>query len=271
MLDWITRPAGWIALVTLTLLEVVLGIDNVVFLSILVNKLPEPMQKAAMKKGLGLAVLPRVLLLLGIGWVISLNQALFTLPIPESDPELIAKGATQLGITGQDLVFILGGLFLLYKTVKEIHHKLEGTEEDLQDSKGKVSTFMQIVPTVLIINIVFSLDSVITAVGMVEPSKVGGNSAAVLIMILGVILSTLMMLLFAAPVARFVEKHPTVKMLALSFLILIAVNLLGEGFHQHIPKGYTYFSMVFAMAVESLNLRVRPGKVVELHEQKFED
>lgn len=257
MFDWFGNANAWIGLVTLTILEVVLGIDNVVFISILTGRLPEAERPKGMRTGLILAIIPRVLLLLAIGWVMTLNQPLFHVPfVAESDPELLRRGESVVGITGQDLVFLLGGLFLVYKSVKEIHHKLEGAEEG-GENKGKVGGFLAVMGMVMLVNIVFSLDSVITAVGMIEGPKVGGNQAAVTIMITAVLLSTVAMLAFATPVARFVEKHPTVKMLALSFLILIGVNLLAEGFHQHIPKGYTYFAMAFAVAVEMLNLKLR--------------
>lgn len=266
---WVGSPTGWIALLSLSALEIVLGIDNVVFLSILVSKLPADQHPKAMRVGMILAVIPRVLLLLAIGWVISLNTPLITLPIVEPDTELFANGQKLLGITGQDLVFIVGGIFLIYKSVKEIHHKLEGKEDDSPKSAAK--SFVQIIPTILIINIVFSLDSVITAVGMVDGSKVGGNNSAVVIMILGVLVSTAVMVLFASAIAKFVDKHPTIKMLALSFLILIGVNLIAEGLHQHIPKGYTYFAMTFAVLVEMLNIRMGRSAPVQLNEPDFQD
>lgn len=268
MFDWISHPDGWIALLTLSVLEVVLGIDNVVFVSILTGRLPQERQAQGMRCGLILAIIPRVLLLLTIGLVMRLNQPLFHLPVPETDPEALRRGSTQLGITGQDLVFLLGGLFLIYKSVKEIHLKLEGCEDEVQP-QSHAGSFVQVMSMVFVVNIVFSLDSVITAVGMVEPTRVGGSSAAIAIMILAVLVSTLMMLGFATPVAHFVERHPTVKVLALSFLILIGINLLAEGLHQHIPKGYTYFAMAFALGVEMLNLRVRRSEPVMLHEARL--
>lgn len=259
MFEWVGIPNAWVGLLTLTLLEIVLGIDNVVFISILTGRLPLAQRARGMRIGLILAVVPRVLLLLAIGWVMGLNQPLFDIPfMPEHDPHLLEMGRSVVSITGQDLVFLIGGLFLVYKSVKEIHHKLEGADEV---STGKVvaASFMGVMGMVMLVNVVFSLDSVITAVGMIEGPKVGGPQAAVTIMILAVLLSTVAMIAFATPVAAFVERHPTVKMLALSFLILIGVNLLAEGFHQHIPKGYTYFAMAFAVCVEMLNLRLRKG------------
>ncbi len=254
-MEWLSNPQVYIALITLTILEIVLGVDNIVFLTILSGKLPADQQEKGRKTGLILAVIPRVALLLTIGWIIRLNTPLFHLPFPETDKE---HGTGDMGITGQNLVFILGGLYLMYNSVKEIHHKLEskGGETEETESTGTV-TFGGIMLQIMAVNVVFSLDSVITAVGMVEPARVGGNPIAIGVMIGAVLLSTLVMLGFAGPVGQYVEKHPTVKMLALSFLILIGVNLLGEGFHQHIPKGYTYFAMAFAIGVEMLNLRVR--------------
>ena len=270
MLNWIGSPSGWIALITLSVLEIVLGIDNIVFVSILSGKLPKGEQAKGMKLGLILAIIPRVVLLLAIGWIISLNQPLFNLPFPETDHELLEKGQKLIGITGQDLVFIIGGLFLLYKSVKEIHHKLEGTDDEAPQVSAAKTAFVSIMLQIMLVNVIFSLDSVITAVGMVEPSKVGGTTSAVTIMIGAVLVSTAVMLGFAIPVSKFIEKHPTIKMLALGFLILIGVNLLGEGFHQHIPKGYTYFAMVFAIVVELLNIRSQKGKPVLLHEKQFD-
>lgn len=268
MFDWLGNPTAWVGLLTLTILEIVLGIDNIVFISILTGKLPKDQQEKGMKTGLILAVIPRVLLLLGIGWVMSLNTPLFNLPIAEPDPEMAKKFGANIGITGQDLVFLLGGLFLLFKSVKEIHHKLEGPEQHgPSGGAGKVgAAFGAIMVQLMLVNVVFSLDSVITAVGMIDAEKIGSQQGAVTIMIMAVLLSTLAMLVFAGPVSRFVETHPTVKMMALAFLILIGANLLGEGFHQHIPKGYTYFAMGFAVAIEMLNIRMAKGKPVKLNE-----
>lgn len=271
MLNWLGSANGWIALITLSLLEIVLGVDNIVFVSILSGKLPKGQQARGMKIGLILAIIPRVLLLMAIGWIISLNKPIVVLPIPEPDHELVAKGITNLGITGQDLVFIIGGLFLLYKSVKEIHHKLEGAEEEGPNVSKAGAAFASIMIQIMLVNVVFSLDSVITAVGMVEPNKVGGTAAAITIMVGAVLVSTGIMLAFATPVSKYIEKHPTIKMMALAFLILIGVNLLGEGFHQHIPKGYTYFAMGFAMLVEILNIRMQKSKPVQLREAAFDE
>lgn len=252
-MTWFTNPQVYIALTTLTILEIVLGVDNIVFLTILSGKLPPDQQEKGRKTGLLLAVIPRIVLLLVIGLIMRLNTPLFYTPFPETEKEL---GTGNMGITGQNLVFIVGGLYLIYNSVKEIHHKLEGANNE-EESKPGTASFAAIMLQIMGINVVFSLDSVITAVGMVTPAQVGGYNIAISVMIGAVVLSTLVMLLFARPVGLYVEKHPTVKVLALSFLILIGVNLLGEGFHQHIPKGYTYFAMAFAIGVEMINLRVR--------------
>jgi predicted tellurium resistance membrane protein TerC len=241
-----TGAEVWIGLLTLTILEIVLGVDNVIFIAILAGKLPVEQQQKGRQWGLIISVIPRVLMLLGIGAIISLEKApLFDLPF--------VKG----GITGKDLVLILGGLFLLWKATKEIHHKLEGTDEHVTAGKAAVVTFGSVMAQMALINVVFSVDSVITAVGMVRQ---------VWVMIAAVLLSIAFMFLFADPVGRFVESHPTVKMLALAFLLLIGANLIIEGLHQHIPKGYTYFAMAFSAGVEMLNLRLRkPRDPVRLH------
>jgi predicted tellurium resistance membrane protein TerC len=193
-----------------------------------------------------------------------LTAPLFHLPfLSETDPHL-PKG--PMGITGQDLVFLLGGLFLLFKSVKEIHHKLEGADEPR--SARVPPSFSAVMVQIMLVNIVFSLDSVITAVGMVDKEKVGGLSVAIGVMIAAVLLSTVFMIFTARPVGEFVDNHPTVKMLALAFLILIGVNLLAEGFHQHIPKGYTYFAMAFAIGVEMLNLRMKAKTAQPVHLHK---
>ena len=250
--SWIGSPAGWIALLTLTALEIVLGIDNIIFISILSGKLPLEQQDRARKTGLMLALVTRVLLLLSIAWIARLVTPLFELPL-----EWAGVGLEQRGISGRDIILIVGGLFLLAKSVHEIHHKLEGHDDPAQANVK--ASFAAVIAQILLLDVVFSLDSVITAIGMADN---------VTIMILAVVIAIGFMLGFAGPISGFVEKHPTVKMLALSFLLLIGMTLVAEGFEQHIPKGYIYFAMAFAVMVEMLNLRLRkPGdKAVDLHE-----
>lgn len=237
-MDWLLSPEVWVALATLTLLEVVLGIDNVIFISILCGKLPESQRRRARNIGLSLALITRVLLLLGLKWMMGLTQPLFSLTLPWM--------SHAVGLSGKDLILVSGGLFLIWKSVHEIHEKLEGTEGHV--SARVAPRFSAVIGQIIALDIVFSLDSVITAVGMAN--QIGVMIAAVMIAV-GV------MLAYAGAISDFVERHPTVKMLALAFLVLIGVNLLAEGFHAHIEKGYTYFAMVFAVAVEGLNLRVR--------------
>jgi predicted tellurium resistance membrane protein TerC len=240
-MDWITSPEAWIALLTLTVLEIVLGIDNVVFISILAGKLPHEQQAKARKVGLGLAMLMRIALLLSLTWIIKLTAPLFTVLGEE--------------ISGRDLVLILGGLFLLAKSTHEIHERLEG-EEGEASARVKPS-FVSVLVQIMLLDIVFSLDSVITAVGMAEDLGV---------MIAAVVIAVVFMLIFAGPVSAFVDRHPTVKMLALSFLLLIGLALVADGLNQHIPKGYIYFAMAFSVGVELLNLRMRRGKAVKLRQ-----
>jgi predicted tellurium resistance membrane protein TerC len=233
-MNWITDPQIWIGLLTLTVLEIVLGIDNIVFISILSGKLPVDQQGKARQLGLTLALVTRILLLLSISWVLSLKK-----PILE-------VGTFQP--SGRDLILLAGGLFLIWKSVHEIHAKLEGEEHAEGGVGGKAVSFTGVIVQILLLDIVFSLDSVITAVGMAK--EVG-------VMIAAVVIAVGFMLLFSGNISRFVEEHPTVKMLALSFLVLIGANLVAEGFHQEINKGYVYFAMAFAVGVEMLNLRVR--------------
>jgi predicted tellurium resistance membrane protein TerC len=242
-MDWITDPQAWIAFATLLGLEVILGIDNIIFISILAAKLPAAQQDKARYIGLGLAMGLRILLLLSLSWVIGLTAPLFTLLGQE--------------ISGRDLILLLGGLFLVGKATHEIHQKLEGEEGEA--SARVAPTFTSVIIQILLLDAVFSLDSVITAIGMVK--EVG-------IMISAVIVSILFMMAFAAPLGRFVERRPTIKMLALSFLLLIGVVLIAEGFDQHIQKGYIYFAMGFSLFVEMLNLKLRKKHVapVKLHE-----
>jgi predicted tellurium resistance membrane protein TerC len=239
MLDWIGDPNAWLGLLTLTALEIVLGIDNIIFISILSSKLRPEQQPKARKLGLMGAFVTRVLLLLSIAWVVKLTKPLFTLFIP---------------ISGRSLILIFGGLFLIAKATYEIHGKLEGEEHE--SGSGKTFPSMAAVVTqIMLIDIVFSLDSVITAVGMVEQVSImiGANVIA-----LGIMLGA------ASPISGFVDRHPTIKMLALSFLLLIGTNLVAEGLGMHIPKGYTYFAMGFSVLVELLNIRLRK-KVDPVH------
>jgi len=246
-LNWIYLPEAWISLVTLTVLEIVLGIDNIVFIAILAGKLPAHQQKKARQLGLTLALVTRILLLCGLAWMVKLTTPLFTLP-------LFGK---EWGLSGRDLILLIGGLFLLYKATHEIHEKLEGV--DGEKTNRIAPTFKSVIFQILILDIVFSLDSVITAVGMAKHLPV---------MIIAVILAVGFMLLMGGKISAFVEKHPTIKMLALSFLLLIGVALVAESFHREIPKGYIYFAMAFSVGVEMLNLKMRKkAKVpVELHQ-----
>lgn len=235
-MEWLSNPQIWISLLTLTVLEIVLGIDNIIFISILSGKLPVDQQARARRLGLGLALITRVLLLLCLAWVVKLDR-----PFWSSD-----LAGLKLAISIKDLILILGGLFLIYKSVHEIHEKLEG--EDGEKTKHFVPAFGRVIFSILMMDIIFSLDSVITAVGMVQ--NIG-------IMVAAVILAMVVMLLFVNQISNFVDSHPTIKVLALSFLILIGTVLVAEGFHQHINKGYIYFAMAFAALVEGINIRIR--------------
>ena len=239
-MELLSDPQAWIAFATLTVLELVLGIDNIVFISILAGKLPAGQQAKARYIGLGLALLMRVVLLFSLTWVIGLTSPLFTVWSEE--------------ISGRDLVLLLGGLFLIAKSTHEIHGSLEGEEGH---SASKVfSSFASVIIQIMLLDIVFSLDSVITAVGMVNDLR---------IMIAAVVISILFMMAFSGTIGRFVQKHPTVKMLALSFLLLIGVTLIAESLDQHIPRGYIYFAMAFSVFVEMLNLRLRKRKSEPVH------
>jgi predicted tellurium resistance membrane protein TerC len=242
-----TDPEAWVSLITLTVLEIVLGIDNVIFISILSDKLPKEQQSKGRRLGLAGAMVTRILLLLSITWVMTLTQPLFSIAglVGATDPEWIEK----LAISGRDLILIIGGLFLIYKSTAEIHHKIEGEEED--EGKVKAHSFWGTILQIMVLDIVFSLDSVITAVGMAQHIE---------IMIAAVVIAVGIMMWASNSVAAFVNKHPTVKMLALSFLLLIGVSLLAEAFEQHIPKGYIYFAMAFSILVEMLNLKMRAVK-----------
>ena len=232
MFEWISSPEAWIALVTLTSLEIVLGIDNIIFISILVGRLPSEQRDKGRTIGLALAMIARILLLLSLTWVMGLTEPLFNLFSYE--------------ISGRDLILILGGLFLLAKSTHEIHNSLEG-EEESHKNLAKVS-FISVLIQIGILDIVFSLDSVITAVGLAKNIEV---------MILAIVIAVGVMMLSAKTLGDFVDSHPTIKMLALSFLILVGVSLIGEGFEMHIPKGYIYFAMAFSIGVEVLNMKLR--------------
>ncbi|MET8332897.1 TerC family protein [Streptosporangium canum] len=248
MMDWVTNPEIWIGFVTLVGLEIVLGIDNIIFISILAGKLPPEQRDKARKLGLLAALLSRLALLLALSWVVKLTSPMF---------EVFGQP-----ISGRDLILIFGGLFLLGKSVFEMHDSLEGKPGH---ASGKVaSSFTSVILQIMVLDIVFSLDSVITAVGMVDELGV---------MVAAVVVSVVVMLFASGPISRFVDKHPSIKMLALSFLVLIGVVLIAEGFEQHIPKGYIYFAMAFSLVVELLNIRLRGKsngeKPVELH-QRYE-
>lgn len=251
-MEFLSDPNVWIAFATLTLLELVLGIDNVIFISILSGKLPPEQQAKARYIGLGLALGIRILLLLSISWVIGLKDPLFAI--------------WGHSFSGKDLVLLFGGLFLIAKSTHEIHGSLEGGHE--AGEKKSYSSFVGVIIQIVLLDIVFSLDSVITAVGMISDNY-GQNG--IYIMITAVIISIVAMMAFAGPIGAFVQRHPTVKMLALSFLLLIGVMLVAEAFHQTIPKGYIYFAMAFSVFVEMLNIRLRrKAKPVILH-NPYED
>jgi predicted tellurium resistance membrane protein TerC len=231
-MDWITDPQAWIALLTLTALEIVLGIDNIIFISILSGRLPESERARARTLGLAAAMITRILLLASLAWIAHLTAELFA---------VFGKA-----ITARDLVLLAGGLFLLAKATFEIHHNLEGDEG--HGKARKAASFAAVIAQIMVLDLVFSLDSVITAIGMADHLPV---------MIAAVVVAVVVMMIAAGPISRFVEGHPTVKMLALSFLLLVGMSLVAEGFGQHISKGYIYFAMGFSVFVEMLNLRVR--------------
>jgi len=247
-MEWITDSQAWIAFLTLTALELVLGIDNIVFITILAGKLPGEQQKKARLVGLFLAMFMRIALLFSLSWLIRLTSPLF---------EVLSQE-----ISGRDLILILGGLFLIGKSTHEIHGKLE--DDEGRASSGVASSFVSVIIQILLLDIIFSLDSVITAVGMAD--HIG-------IMISAVVVSIVFMMIFAGSIGNFVQRHPTVKMLALSFLLLIGVSLIAEGLDRHIPKGYIYFAMAFSLFVEMLNMKLRkPQKPpVKLHEPYVEE
>lgn len=246
MIELLTSPEAWIAFATLTALELVLGIDNIIFISILVDKLPPERREFARRLGLFMAMFMRIGLLLVLAWIVGLVTPLFSIFGNE--------------ISGRDLILILGGLFLIWKSTSEIHQSLEG--EESHASSAVKATFGAVILQIMIIDLVFSLDSIITAVGMVDDVR---------IMIAAVIVSVALMMVFAAPIGQFVSAHPTIKMLALSFLVVVGVVLVAEGFGEHVPKGYVYFGMAFSLAVEMLNIRLRrkSDKPVQLHPQQM--
>jgi predicted tellurium resistance membrane protein TerC len=250
-MEWITSPEIWVSLITLTVLEIILGIDNIVFISILAGRLPQAQQAKARQTGLMLALITRILLLCGLAFMVKLTKPLFEFPT-------LGILHEPHGVSGRDLILILGGLFLLYKSTHEIHEKLEGEEGEI--SSRVAPKFIAVIVQILLLDIVFSLDSVITAVGMAKHLGV---------MIAAVIIALVFMLFFAGRISDFIHKHPSLKMLALSFLMLIGCALVAEGFHKEIPKGYIYFSMAFSVGVESLNIRMRTKRKappVELHQ-----
>jgi predicted tellurium resistance membrane protein TerC len=238
-MEWITSPEAWIALTTLTLLEIVLGVDNIIFISILVGRLPAAQRQRARLLGLGFAMGTRILLLLLLTWIMRLQTTLFSV--------------LDVDISGRDLILIGGGLFLLAKATLEIHHSLEGPET--QGHETKYASFVSVIVQIGLIDIVFSLDSVITAVGLADD---------VMVMIIAIIIAVGVMMFAAGAIGKFVDDHPTIKMLALSFLVLIGVALIAEGIDVHIPKGYIYFAMAFSVIVEMLNIRIRSGRPVQL-------
>lgn len=242
-MEWIASPEAWVALATLTLLEIVLGIDNIIFISILVGRLPAHQRERARKLGLSLALLSRIGLLLVITWIMRLQQTLFTL--------------LEVDVSGRDLILIGGGLFLIAKSTLEIHHSLEGAGGE--HTVSAPATFSGVLVQIALLDIIFSLDSVITAVGLVP---------YVSVMVIAIVIAVGVMMVAAKPIGDFVDDHPTLKMLALSFLVMIGVALIGEGLDFHIPKGYIYFAMAFSVSVEMLNLRVRGRRQpVELHKR----
>lgn len=269
-MSWVTEPQAWIAFLTLLALEIVLGVDNIIFISILAGKLPLEQQNKARLLGLGLAMFMRIALLFSLAWIVSLTAPLFSIPFLEPLFGGAADAATAPAahgsghdaakglpweISGRDIILLLGGLFLIAKSTHEIHQKLEGEEGHV--SARIAPSFASVIVQILLLDIVFSLDSVITAVGMVDNIS---------IMVSAVVVAIAFMMFFAKSISEFVDKRPTVKMLALSFLLLIGVTLLAEGFDQHISKGYIYFAMAFSVFVEMLNQKLRKSDPVHLHE-----
>lgn len=244
-MHWLLDPQAWIALATLTALEIVLGIDNIIFISILVGRLPAASRNSARRLGLFLAMITRILLLMSLAWIMRLTTPLFSV----------------LGqdISGRDIILIVGGLFLLWKSVHEIHSSLQvpEPEDDALTAGSKKVSYVGVLAQIAVIDIVFSLDSVITAVGMVPPDQLG-------VMISAILISVGVMMFAAKPIGEFVDDNPTIKMLALSFLVLVGVTLIAEGFGEHIPKGYIYFAMAFSVVVELINIRLRKRMMLKL-------
>jgi predicted tellurium resistance membrane protein TerC len=238
MFDWIADPNAWVALATLTALEIVLGVDNIIFISILVGRLPPQKRDLARRLGLSLAMGSRILLLLSLAWIMRLTEPLFSV--------------FGRGVSGRDLILIGGGLFLLWKSVHEIHNSLEGEGGDSENNGSAAAavkaSFAGVLVQIAIIDIVFSLDSVITAVGLADD---------VMVMVVAIVIAVAVMMFAAKPIGDFVDAHPTIKILALAFLVLVGVTLIGEGFGAHLPKGYIYFAMAFSFAVEMINIRMR--------------
>ena len=248
------HPATWISLLTLTFMEIVLGIDNIIFISIVVNRLPAERQAQGRTIGLLLALLFRIGLLLSIAWIVGLRTALFTVRLPPL--------VEHFAVSGRDLILLGGGLFLIYKSTTEIHDKLQGADEDAAGDGSGGPTLLGVILQIIVIDIVFSFDSILTAVGLVDN---------VLVMIAAVILAMGVMLAFSGNVANFVNRNPTIKVLALSFLIMIGFMLVMEAAHQEVPKGYVYFSMFFSLVVELLNMRMRKkGKPVQLRDSQYD-
>ncbi|WP_405277947.1 TerC family protein [Cobetia sp. Ld8] len=233
-MEWLMDPSAWVALATLTALEIVLGIDNIIFLSILVARLPESQRQRGRMIGLGLAMGMRIVLLMSLSWLMSLTAPLFSV--------------ADFSFSGRDLILVFGGLFLLGKSTHEIHANLEGEDPAEEGAKKGGAGFMSIMLQIALIDIVFSLDSVITAVGMVDH---------LMVMVIAIVISVGIMMVAAKPIGDFVDRHPTIKMLALSFLIMVGMMLMVEGFGVHVPKGYIYVAMAFSLAVEMLNIRLR--------------
>ena len=244
-MEWVASPEAWLALLTLTALEIVLGIDNIIFISILVGRLPEHQRQRARMQGLALAMLTRIALLLSLAWVMRLTNPLFTV--------------LDQAISGRDLILLGGGLFLLYKSSQEMWENLEGSEEEETGKLKIVSSYWALLGQIAIVDIIFSLDSVITAVGMAKHVPV---------MVLAIVIAVGVMMFAAKAIGDFVDRHPSIKMLALSFLVLVGVALIGEGLDMHIPKGYIYFAMAFSLSVEMLNIKMSKRKVKPVHLHK---
>ncbi|RRV68130.1 TerC family protein [Stutzerimonas sp. R40042] len=242
-MEWLSNPEIWVAFLTLTALEIVLGIDNIIFISILVSRLPKAQQPKARFFGLALAMGTRILLLLSIAWVMRLTNDLFTV--------------LGEGVSGRDLILFFGGLFLLFKSTMEIWHSVEGEEEDQAAGSGVKAGFLGVILQIAVIDIIFSLDSVITAVGLVQNVPV---------MVAAIVIAVLVMMLAAGTISDFIDKHPTLKILALSFLIVVGTLLIAEAFDVHVPKGYVYFAMAFSLGVEALNIRMRKAMKRKLKE-----